>query len=109
MAIIIGKQEFEGPVTKAHKVAEMPGIYAVLHHDKADLVLVEIAESANLSQTVESLKNIESTSIVVFACEDQERRTAILKELREEYDYEDKVESITLSNFSSALLESVAS
>jgi hypothetical protein len=108
MAIIIGKHEFKGPVSNSHKVAEVPGIYAVLHHDKAGMDLVEIAESVNLAQTVDRLKGAENTSIVVLGCAESERRGVILNELLQEYDYEDALEPITISNFS-AQLEAVAS
>ena len=109
MAIIIGKHEFKGPVTNSHKVAELPGIYAVLHHENSDLTLVQIAESHNLSKTVDTLKGVENTSIVVLGCSDHERRAEILNELWQEYDYEDALEPVTLSNFSAPHLEAVAS
>jgi hypothetical protein len=108
MTIIIGKHEFKGPVTKSHIVAEVPGLYAVLYHNDADLALMQIAESENLSKTVDTLKGAENTSIVVLGCADRQRRGLILNELLQEYDYEDALEPITLNGFSAPHLQAVA-
>jgi hypothetical protein len=69
---------------------------------------VHIAESDNLRQTVNTLKNAENTSTVVLGCADGYRRTVILNELVEEYEYDDAVEPIQIEGKESKL-EAIAS
>jgi len=93
MPILIGRHEFKGPVTASQVVPQIPGLYAVLYQDNLGLSIVQMAESVDLSKTAAALKNAKNTSLVFFPCRDPIQRKTILKDLMQEYEYEDETET----------------
>ncbi len=90
MTILIGQYEFEGPVAAFSEIPEVPGLYAVLHKQNHDLLLVDIDQSKNLAQALlASAAEIPQKMVVLLPCENRVKRKEILHELLREFEFED--------------------
>ncbi len=94
MCIVIGRHEFSDPVLDKVQLPYVAGLYALLHRDSEDYLLIEINQCENLRELL--TPSIESTSnpIVVFLeCESLAERKRFLDELLKEFEF-DEVESM---------------
>jgi hypothetical protein len=90
MTILIGQYEFEGPVAAHNEIPAAPGLYAVLHEQNHDLLLVEIDQSNNLAQALlVAAAELPRKMVVLLPCESRIKRKEILHELLREFEFED--------------------
>jgi hypothetical protein len=90
MSILIGQYEFDGPVAAFSEIPEAPGLYAVLHKQNHDLLLVDIDQSNNLAQSLlPSALELPRKMVVLLPCENSVTRKEILHELLREFEFED--------------------
>jgi hypothetical protein len=94
MCIIIGRHEFSDPILNKVQLPYAAGLYALLHRDSEDYLLIEINQCENLRERLTPSIVNTSTQIVVFLeCEAQDQREKLLAELVEEFEF-DEVESL---------------
>jgi hypothetical protein len=91
MTILIGQHEFDGPVIKIADIPAAPGLYALLHRQDSDFLLVEIDQSNNLAKSLKKSAATFSDKMIVFLrCDSGDRRHEILNELLQEFEFEDE-------------------
>jgi len=91
MSIIIGQYEFQGPISKSTEIPSGPGLYAQLHRDNADFLLVDIDQTDDLMQSLSKIitASPDEHQIVFLKCEKTEKRKKILSELAKEFDFDE--------------------
>ncbi len=90
MSIVIGRHEFEGPVLNQLQLPNTAGLYALLHRDSEDYLLIDINQCENLREVLTPNVVIASNQIVVFLkCDSFEQRKKFLAELVKEFDFDE--------------------
>lgn len=85
MSVIIGHFEFEGPLASMSEVPAAPGLYAVLHQEKAAYYLLDFALSENLARTAPNVLEFDDDSkLVVLKCKNKRKRIEIFENILED-------------------------
>lgn len=97
MSIMIGQHEFEGPISNLRDVPHEGGVYALLHRDQLDYLLIDVEQSDNLIQSLSKhFTHSCDQQIVFLKCDSLAKRKAIIIELSKEFDF-DEAEAIVAS------------
>ena len=89
MSILIGKHEFDGPLTSFTDIPSAPGLYATLHEDSSGFMLVDIDQAENLSATLaERYQSLVNRPVVILRCASRSKRSFILDEIINEFEFE---------------------